>query len=57
MRIEKGYCCGDWVEVGVVELVARKQLIKDFGLWALRYDVPRLEKKKRPKARRRKRDG
>lgn len=57
-RIEEGYNCEDWLEVGPVELGARRQVIKDFGVWALRFDVPRLEKKKRrPKARRRKKNG
>jgi len=45
------------VESSSVELGAREQLIKDFGIWALQFDVPKLEKRKRPKARRRKRDG
>jgi len=56
-RIQNWYRCENWVEASSVELGAREQLIKDFGIWALQFDVPKLEKRKRPKARRRKRDG
>ena len=56
-RIENGYRCRDWSLANKIEIGAREQLIEEFGLWALRYDVPKLERKTRPKARRRKRDG
>lgn len=56
-KIENGHRCDDWVEEDSIELKARETIIKDFGLWALQFDVPKFEKKRGPKARRRKRDG
>lgn len=56
-KIANNHKCENWVEASPVELKARKQVVEDFGIWALQFDVPRFEKRAKPKARRRKRDG
>ena len=57
VKIETGYRCEDWVVEESIELRAREDIIEDFGLWALKFDIPKFEKKRGPKARRRKKDG
>jgi hypothetical protein len=55
-RLEDHYKCRLFQPASDAELGARADIIRDLGLWALRYEVPHLKRPSaRPKFRRRKR--
>jgi hypothetical protein len=47
--------CEYWEPTGIAEQSAREDVIRDFGLWALRYVVPHLVQDSAAKSTRRRR--
>lgn len=44
-KLLKGYTCPLWKTADEVELETREELIRSFGLWVLRYEVPAVKNK------------
>lgn len=57
-KIETEYSCKLWQPAPDAELRGRGDIVRDFGLWALKFEVPHLKNKgaQRPKARRRRKN-
>jgi hypothetical protein len=58
--IEKWGSCSGWAPATTTEMTANKDIISDFGTWALGYDVMNLQTKgadKKLKVRRRHKNG
>jgi hypothetical protein len=57
--LRMGFRCEQYAPTSDAELDAREDLIDDFGLWALRYEVPSVKQPRAPKIkpRRRRKNG